>query len=157
MSVHKYLYFIFSYFLFSLSFLFCGQFVVSFSPQEGRSTTLSVSSFFVSLHRQRDDGNSPRRTTLPVLTASPRSSLVFAVRGTMETHHRGRLSRSSRRLLGLRSSLPSEERWKLTTDDHSVSPQDVSFIGLSDVTHVSSTSKSTTQLFNFITSFFYVF
>ncbi|KAF2543003.1 hypothetical protein F2Q68_00031974 [Brassica cretica] len=37
----------------------------------------------------------------------------------MGTHHGGRRSRSSRRLLGLRSSSPSEERWKLTTEDDS--------------------------------------
>ncbi|KAH0857237.1 hypothetical protein HID58_085498, partial [Brassica napus] len=79
------------------------------------------------------------------LSASPPSSLVFAVRGTMETHHggrrsRGRLSRSSRRLLGLRSYSPLEERWKPITDDHSVCPQDVFFVGLSDVAH---------DLFNF--------
>nr|VDD51702.1 unnamed protein product [Brassica oleracea] len=37
----------------------------------------------------------------------------------MRTHHGGRCSRSSQRLLGLRSSSPSEERWKLTTEDDS--------------------------------------
>ncbi|KAL0690305.1 hypothetical protein Bca4012_089983 [Brassica carinata] len=37
----------------------------------------------------------------------------------MGTHHGGRRSRSSRRLLGLRSSSPSEERWKLTIEDDS--------------------------------------
>nr|VDD29248.1 unnamed protein product [Brassica oleracea] len=58
------------------------------------------------LRRQRNDGNSPQRATLPVLTASPRSSLVFAVRGTMETHHGRSLCLSSGRLLRRKSKRP---------------------------------------------------
>ncbi|KAF2553228.1 hypothetical protein F2Q68_00036336 [Brassica cretica] len=75
--------------------------LLSSSPSEKRwkPTTIDesldsqgVASVFSHLRRQRNGGNPPRSTSLSVLTASPLSSLIFAVKETVETHHDRRLS-----------------------------------------------------------------
>ncbi|KAF2530621.1 hypothetical protein F2Q70_00031962 [Brassica cretica] len=74
--------------------------LLSSSPSEKRwkPTTIDesldsqgVASVFSHLRRQRNGGNPPRSTSLSVLTASPLSSLIFAVKETVETHHDRRL------------------------------------------------------------------
>ncbi|KAF3508952.1 hypothetical protein F2Q69_00009063 [Brassica cretica] len=105
--------------------------------------------------RGRDDQNDEkRRKAMTLFTASPLASVVFSVRRPIETstdddclgphgvssgfsrllcqktdrnQHGRRLSRSSRRLLRLFSSSPSEDRSKPTMDDDSLGPHDVSF------------------------------